>query len=358
MGAIGQLILVRSVNRSILLRLMNISSIPMLVAPVLGPPLGGFITETLGWRSIFYINIPIGVLGVALALKFLSPSPLDRRPFDGTGFVLNAVTLALLLFGLERLSAPSTRLSAVLSLGTGVLTALLAVRHLRQTDHPILSLAPLRLQTFRIAVVTTLPLIRLPIGALIFVLPILLQVGFGMTAVLSGIALLSHAGGDLLMKPLMTRTFRRFSYRTVLLISTAVTAGGIAACGLLTAATPFSLILGLAALTGCGRSFVMTGLSTLAFDEVTPKMIPSAVTLNQILVQLATALSVALATMAFDFSAWLHAHPSDLVDAADCRLVLGIMGLIGLLGLMALMRLSKEAGDRLSGRSPALAVDE
>jgi EmrB/QacA subfamily drug resistance transporter len=358
MAAIGQLILVRSVDRSSLLRLMNISSIPMLVAPVLGPPIGGLLTELFGWPWIFFINLPIGLAAAGLALRFIKPLPVVRRPFDLLGFALNAGTLSLLVIGLERLTGTGARALAVAILAAGLALGWLAVRHLRRHPHPIMSLAPLDYPTFRIAVATALPLMRLPIGALLFVLPIQLQIGLGMSAFLSGIALLSHAAGDLMMKPLMTRTFRRFGYRTVLLASTVTMAVSIGACGLFTASTPFATILVVAYVAGAGRSFVMTGLSSLAYDEIPETQTPSAVLLNQIVLQVGAALSVALATIVFEISAAVGRHPSGQIGVDDCRNVLLVLALIGTLAVPALLRLRRDAGDRLSGRSPAVPLEE
>lgn len=358
MATIGQLVLVRSVDRPSLLRLMNISSIPMLVAPVLGPPLGGFITEVLQWPWIFYLNVPIGLVGIALAVRYLKPLPRNRRPFDWTGFALNAATLALLLFGLERLAGNSSLQPGLLALAAGLVCGAFAIRHLRRDSDPILSLAPLRFKTFRIAVAITLPLIRLPIGALLFVLPIMLQVGFGRSAVIAGLALLGHAGGDLLMKPLMARVLLLFGYRTVLVASTASMAALIAGCGFFTNETPFGLILATVFLAGCARSFLMTGLNSLAYDEMPQTLVPSAVTLSQIVIQVAAALAVAVAAILFKLSAISFGRPATSLTAQDCQYVLWAMGAIGFIALPALWRLPRDAGDHLAGRVQGLPIEE
>jgi EmrB/QacA subfamily drug resistance transporter len=358
MATIGQLILVRSVDRPSLLRLMNISSIPMLVAPVLGPPLGGFLTETVSWPWIFYINVPIGLIGIGLALRYLKPLPRSQRPFDWTGFALNAASLALLLFGLERLASNSSPQSAIFALTAGLVFGLFAVRHLLRDSNPILSLAPLRFHTFRIAVATTLPLIRLPIGALLFVLPIMLQVGFGRSAALAGLALLGHATGDMLMKPLMTRVLRGFGYRNVLIISTAIMAGFMGACGFFTEQTPFTVIVATVFVAGCARSFLMTGLNTLAYDEMPQALVPSAVTLSQIVIQIAAALSVALAAIFFKLSAISLGRSPTSITVQDCQYVLWAMSAIGFFALPALLRLPRDAGDHLAGRTSALPTEE
>lgn len=357
MAATGQFILVRSVDRSDLLRLMNISSVPMLVGPVIGPPLGGLITETIGWQWIFYINVPVGVVIMLVAARFLNSLPIERRPFDLVGFCLNGLTLTLLVYGLERVT--TDRSLGLAALGLGVLTGALAVRHLRRSAHPLLSLAPLRHLIYRITTLTALPLIRLPIGALLFVLPILLQIGFGMSALLSGLALLAHAAGDLLMKLFTTRVIGRFGYRTVLAVSSGATAIGIGACALLTQSTPYALILVLLFVSGCARSFVMTGLTTLSYDPVQPAEMQSAVTIGQITLQVAAALSVSLAMILFDLNHVVKGVAGDAITAEDCRIVLVILALIGLASVPALLRLPRNAGDGMSGRArPAMPIEE
>lgn len=356
MSAVGQIILVRSVERSSLLRFVNISTVPMLVAPVLGPPLGGFLAQSLGWQWVFYINLPIGLVVAAMGWRLLEALPVEKRPFDGIGFLLNAGTLTLLILGLERIAGSGPFTESILLLGAGIGLGALAIRHMRRHNHPIVSLRPFEFQTFRLTVVGALPLVRIPIGAFLFVVPIQMQVAFGSTAIISGFVLLAHAAGDLSMKPFMTATFKRFGYRRVLLVSTLLTAIGFGTFGLFKATTPLATIMIVAFCTGVARSFMMTGLNTLSYDEIPQPLISSAVTLSQIMIQVTTALAVSLAALLFEVSHHFGGNLDNMITARDCSNTLFAFAGVGVLSLLVLIRLPKNAGDYLSGRASAKVV--
>ena len=353
MAPVGQMILLRSVERSQLLRVMNLTSAPVLIAPVIGPPLGGLLTTWFGWPWIFYINLPAATLAIVLAWRWLPPLEGDRRPFDRLGFLLNAAALAPLLWGLHEVgNATVPHAIPLIAIVAGAVIGVMAVRHLRRADHPLLSLAPLRHQTFRLTSGSSTILIRLPITALIFVLPILLQVGFGMTAFLSGILFLAHSGGDLLMKLFTTRTFRRFGYRATLLGATSAMGASIAACALIAPSTPLLLIAAILFASGCFRSFVMTGLSTLAFSDVSRDEMPSATTLNQVAMQLATALGISASSLILNAGSLLRGMPVDHLDRTDFKVTFLVMATMAFAAVPLLRGLSADAGSSLSGHRP------
>lgn len=350
MGAVGQLILLSSVDRTSLLKVVNISTTPMLVAPVLGPPLGGFITDTLGWEWIFYLNLPVGLIGLAAAWWFLDSTPIKRRPFDGVGFALNAIALTAVLIGLEQMSHGSFWAGTiVVAVGLGV--GALAIRHLKRHDHPILSLAPFRHQTFRVASGIALPFVRLPIGALAFAVPLLLQICFGYSAFWSGMALFAHAVGDLLVKLVMTQTFRRFGYRRILMITVILMSSGIIGMALVNVHTPLVFIMLLLFFTGCVRSYVMGGLNTLAFADVLQEEAGSAVTVNQVMMQLAGALSVSLTVLLIQASQYFRSAGGNSMEAVDVHIAFAVLGMAGFACLPWLWNLPKNAGHQLTKRS-------
>lgn len=350
MAPVGQMILLRSVERSQLLRVMNVTSAPMLVAPVIGPPLGGLLTTWFGWQWIFYINLPASLLAIMLGLRWLPNPTGERRPFDVTGFVLNAAALAPLLWGLSELGGRTVDWRiALAAVAAGLAIGFLALRHARSAPHPLLSLAPLRHRTFRLTSGSSTIFIRQPITTLLFVLPILLQTGFGMTPFLAGLLFVGHSGGDLAMKAFTTRLFRRFGYRTMLLTCVTGMAAAIGATALFTRATPLALIALVLFAAGCFRSFTMTGLSTLGFSDLEKVELPSATTLNQVVMQLSTALGVSLASLLFAAAHWLRAAPPGQPSAADCSLALGTMAAMALIAIPIVSRLPRDAGAALSG---------
>lgn len=350
MAPVGQMILLRSVERAQLLRVLTLTSASMLVAPVVGPPLGGLLTTWFGWPWIFYINLPVAALAIVLALRWFPRLEGERRPFDMRGFLLNASALTPLLWGLQEVggrSVPSW--VALVAVVTGLVMGAMALRHLRRAAHPLLSLAPLRHATFRLTSGSSMILIRFPVTALTFVLPILLQAGFGMSALLAGVLFLGHSGGDLSMKLFTTRIFRRFGYRTVLIGATIGMACSIAAAACFASSTPYLLIAAVLFVSGCFRSFVMTGLTTLAFSEVERVEMPSATTLAQVVMQLTTALSISLSSLLLGFSRFLRGAPAGMTAPADCRTALIVMAAMAFFAVPLLRRLPRDAGAELSG---------
>jgi EmrB/QacA subfamily drug resistance transporter len=350
MAPVGQLILLRSVERSNLLRVMNMTSAPMLLAPVIGPPLSGLLTTWLGWSWIFYINLAPGVLAIVLALCWFPNHRYDRRPFDLHGFLLNSASLAALLWGIQEIGGTTVPRSITIgAIGAGAVFGAAAVRHALRAKHPLMSLAPLRHITFQLATGLSTIFIRLPITALIFVLPIFLQAGFGMTALLSGLLFLGHSGGDLSMKLFTTRMFRRFGYRAILLASTLGMAISIAAAGLFARTTPPVLIALVLFISGCFRSFLMTGVSTLAFSDVEKGEMASATMLNQVMMQLTTGLGVSISSLVLDLSRVVRNVPQGPPSPTDCRITLVVMAAMALMAIPMFLRLPHDAGTELSG---------
>jgi EmrB/QacA subfamily drug resistance transporter len=353
MAPVGQMILLRSVERSQLLAVFSFTSAPMLVAPVIGPPLGGFLATWVGWEWIFYINLPAGAAVILLALRLLpNPTP-EQRPFDVVGLILNAAALTPLLWGLGELGGTGPgRTMAAAAVVLGLIVGVFAVRHAQRAPHPLLSLSPLRHQTFRAGSGAPAFVLRMVGMAQVFVLPILLQTGFGMTAFLAGVLFLGHSLADLAMKLFTTRAFNRVSYRSMLILTTVAMAAGIAATVLFTAKTPLLLIAAALGVSGAARSFLMTGIGTLSFADVGPEELPAATTLTQVTNQTATALGVTLTSLVIEVSPRLLGQPAD-ATAISCRIALGLLAAAALCALPAFFALPKDAGAQLAARSKA-----
>lgn len=359
MAPVGQLILLRSVERAQLLRTMNLSSAPMLIAPVIGPPLGGFLTTWLGWPSIFYINIPAGLLAIGLALRWFPNLKGAHRPFDVAGFLLNALALAPLLWGLGELGSPAqSHAAGIAAVAVGLVVGAGAVRHARNAPHPLMSLQPMRHLSFRLTSGSGRILIYLPVMAIVFVLPILLQVGFGLTPFLSGLLFLGHSGGDLLMKLFTTRIFRRFGYRSVLIASAIAMSIAIAATALFTRSTPLFVIALVLFASGSFRSFVMGGLSTLSFADVSEDEAPSAATFTEVMMQVATALGVGMSSVSLEVSNRLLGAPAGAPSAEACRITLAVMAAIGIMATPLFLKLPHDAGATLSGHRAARRIQD
>jgi EmrB/QacA subfamily drug resistance transporter len=354
MTPIARIVLLRSTEKEDLIGVMTISTVPMLVAPTLGPPVGGFITTYLSWPWIFLLNVPVGIAGVLLVLRFIPRIPGEpRRPFDVVGFALLAAASVGVLFGLDLVSASEGpwRLGLTLTLA-GVACGVIAVRHLARHPHPVLSLQAARIPTFATTSLNGGVLVRLPVRALPFVLPLLFEVVLGYSAVYSGFLLLAMNGGDLLLKTAASRSLRRFGFRSVLIASTAVMLVTVIVCTAISATAGYWVIFAVLAAAGMARSLLFTGMGTLAFADVPHAELGSATVLWNLVLQATNALGVSLAAILMNLTSWILGEPMGHVSLRNCQVALIVITLIGALSLVSFARLPHHAGAAVSGHQP------
>jgi EmrB/QacA subfamily drug resistance transporter len=359
MVPVSAMILLRASTKREFVRAMTMATTPMLVAPVIGPPIGGFITTYLSWPWIFFLNLPIGIVGILATLRFLPSLPrAPGRPFDLRGFVLNGIALGGVTLGLGEIASDAIPLGASAAcLAVGLTVGVLAVRHARTHSHPLVSLAPFAFSTFRISVLVGGPLVRLGITGINYLLPILLQVGFGYTAAWSGLILLCHTAGDLIMKAWVAQSLRALGYRRVIMGTATAMSLAVAACSLFTAATPFWAIGIMLFAAGCARSLLMTGCATLCYAEIRPEQQSSATILQQVGFQFWQGMSFAFAGLLVGVTTMLSPGSGGVADAGDYRLCLLIIGATSLLSLLSFRRLAPDAGAELSGHGAPDTVE-
>ena len=264
----------------------------------MGPPLGGLIVTYASWRWIFFINIPIGVLGIVLVNLLVGDlKETGRRPFDLAGFALTGIGLASLAFGFENVgrgALPGVAVAALLV--TGAVCIALYVRHAYRVSHPIIDLALLKIPTYAAASIGGF-LFRMGLGALPFLLPLMLQVGFGLSALHSGLLTFASAAGAMLMKTSAVRILRTFGFRLVLVGDAVISAAFLFGYSLFRPSTPH-LVIFLALLTGgFFRSLQMTSINTLSYADVPPAMLSRATSLTSMAQQLSQTAGVATAAL-------------------------------------------------------------
>ncbi|WP_131113918.1 MFS transporter [Lichenihabitans psoromatis] len=348
MTPVGRLVVLRGTAKQDLMRAIATLTWPALTAPVLGPPLGGFITTVASWRWIFFINVPIGIMGLGLALRLIEAGRDEaRRPFDALGFVLNGSCLASLLYALERFGQTggdwriaSLFLIASLTLGT------LALRRARTHPHPLVSLEAFRVPSFRVTMDGGL-IARITISTMPFLLPLLFQVGLGRDAFTSGLLVLWYGAANLAIKPLTTPILRRFGFRTVLLANTVISASSIAACAMIDRSIPIAVIVLVLMVAGASRSMQFTALNTLAFAELEPGQTGPANTLFNMAFQLALGMGVAFGAIVLRIAEALPAGQG-ADPSGPFRLCFAIIGLVALTALPAFARLRRDAGQAVS----------
>jgi EmrB/QacA subfamily drug resistance transporter len=349
MVPVGRLVLLRTVPRTELVRAMSYVSIPALVGPIVGPPLGGLIVTYGSWRWIFFLNIPIGVLGVLLVRLFIEDlREHAARPFDLPGFALTGIGLASLAFGFENIGRGELPIPLVLAiLGIGAACMVLYVRHAGRVDHPIIDLALMRIPTYAMATIGGF-IFRMGMGALPFLMPLMLQVGFGLDALHSGLITFASAAGAMSNKLIIIAIIRTFGFRTVLIGNTVVSAAFLFSYSFFQPTTPHLVIFFMLLAGGFFRSVQMTSINTLSYADVPGGMLSRATSLTSMAQQLSQSMGVG--TGALILYLMIGAHGTATPGPGDFSFALVMVAAMSMLAVPFFFRMSPEAGAEVSGR--------
>jgi EmrB/QacA subfamily drug resistance transporter len=292
MVPVGRLVVIRTTAKTGLVRAIAYLTWPALVAPLVAPALGGFLSTYASWRWIFLLNVPLGIAALPLAYRLVPQVRADEpAPLDWRGFLLTAAGMATLVIGLE-LSG------AVLVVAAAAITA--AILYLLRTRRPLLDLRIVRVRTYRVTALGG-SVFRAVITAVPFLLPLFFQIGFGWTAAQAGLAVIALFAGNIGIKPATTVLMRRFGIRTVMLGSVIASAVCLVAMAFLQASTPLPVLLGLLALSGIFRSTGFTTYNTIAFADVPAERMTSANTLMSTIQEVGGGLGVAVGALLVRF---------------------------------------------------------
>jgi MFS family permease len=337
------------VPKSELVQALSWLTIPALVGPVVGPPLGGFITTYLHWRWIFLINIPIGLLGIALAYRFIPDLRENAPPLDWLGFLLAGIGLALAMFGFSTLGRHLIPLGvAVAALVLGVAGLIGYVVHARRYAAPLLDLGLFRLKTYRAGVAGG-SLFRIGIGSTPFLLPLMLQVGFGLTPVQSGLLTFVSAIGAMFMKTAAAWVLKRLGFRRVLVVNSLVAAGLLAGFGLFRPETSHVAIMLTLLISGCARSLQFTSLNAISYAEVDNRRMSQASSMAGMMQQLSLSMGVAIGGYALQLAGWVQDRPA--TDVHNFYIAFLVVGLISASSVWWMWRLPRNAGAEMAGRA-------
>ncbi len=348
MVPVGRLVILRSVPKSEIVSALAWLTIPALLGPVMGPPLGGFITTYFDWRLIFFINVPIGILGIILATRFIeNVREEDVPPLDLHGLVLSGIGLSGLVFGLAVLGqhlVPYWAAAGVTAIGVVALG--FYVRHARRTPHAVLDLSLLRIPTFRAGVVGG-SLFRIGVGALPFALPLMLQLTFGLSPFASGMLTFASSAGALVMKTTARPILRRFGFWRVLVVNALISSAFIGANALFTPETPHAAIVAVLLMGGFFRSLEFTAINALSYADVSQPEMSRATSFVSVAQQVSLSLGVALVGMVLE--AMRSARGETALQLADFTPAFLIVAGVSALAVFSFMNLPKDAGAELSG---------
>lgn len=352
MTPIARLVVVRMTPKRELVPAMAWLTIPALVGPLIGPPLGGFITTYASWHWIFLINVPIGLVGIAATLLYLPQiEGHEPQPMDWKGFFLAGFAAAGVIFGLSVVSLPALPVwTGMLMALAGLLAALLYIRHARRTPRAILPLSLMSEPGFR-ASITGGSIFRIGIGAVPFLMPLMLQLGFGFDPFESGMITFTGAIGAMAMKFAAAAIYNRFGFRNVLILMALVSSVLVGATAFIFPDTPIALLYALLLAGGFSRSLFFTGVNALAYAEVDSRQAAQATAFNAVMQQASLAMGVAYAGAMLEASLFVR---GGALGIADFHAAFIAVALVMAAGAIPFVRLHPEAGaSALSKRGPA-----
>lgn len=346
---VGRIIVLRTAKKSEIVPAIGLTIWPALFAPVLGPALGGFITEYISWHWNFWINIPLGILGLALVAAIVpKDTEFVRRPFDAPGFVLTGITLGCLLYGFDALvqGAVPVWVASVL-IAIGLVAGAAAVRWLLRAKHPLIDLRTLRIATFAATDAKAGAILRTAINATPFLLPLMFQVAYGMDALSAGALVVIYFFGNLAIKAITTPTLQRFGFRSILTVNGVLAGVSVALCGLVSPDVPYLLTAAILFIAGATRSMQFTALATLAFADVDAAQRSSATTISSMSQQLSMVFGVAVAAGILNLSQMWRGAPT--LGPIDFQIAYVLMGAVIVVCSLQLLTLHRDVGVEVSG---------
>lgn len=350
MMPVGRLVLMRSVEKRDLIQATSWVLIPAVVGPIMGPPLGGLIVTYLDWRWIFYINVPIGVMGIVLVSMYIANTRGEMpEKTDFRGIILSSLSLGLLLFGFELTSHTGELFMALALLTVGAILGALYILHARRTLNPILDISLMRIPTFGTSVIAG-AITRVCQGAHPFLLPLMMQLGFGLSAVQSGLMTLATAIGSIAAKPVAPILLRRYGFRDALVINGFFASAGYALCGLFRPGWPLPLMFVIMMMAGFFMSLQFTGYNTIAYDEVEQERMSSATSFYTTFQQLMLSVGICAGAAALQGAMVLGGH--DTPKLFDFTAAFWVVALVSLSATIWNRRFSHEAGTEISGHTP------
>jgi EmrB/QacA subfamily drug resistance transporter len=359
MMPVGRLVMLRATEKRDLVRLISYIALSGLVAPVLGPPVGGAVTTYFGWRWIFFLNVPLGLIGIRFALALISNDRASSVPsFDLLGFLLCGGACIFLTYGLELLSQAVTPWAPMtVFTGTGLLLGALALRHLRRAEQPLMPLVVLRIPTYAMTLRGG-SLFRVSVTMVPFLLPTMFQLEFGLDPFASGLLIIPLFAGSFGMKIVTTRMLRRYGFRRVLLANGALTTLAILGCAALTPSTPYAVIAVVLFASGLTRSLQFSALNSLAFADVPPEHMSTTNTLANVVQQLTLGLGITAAAATVHLAALLHREAAMGPTLTDFRTAIVAAAIVMAVSTLDALTLSQDAGSLVSGHRPLASKHE
>ncbi|MGF6509048.1 DHA2 family efflux MFS transporter permease subunit [Paraburkholderia sp. 32] len=348
MVPVGRLILLRSIPPAHLVMAMVWFTVPGTIGRVLGPLLGGFIVTLASWRWIFLLNIPFGVLGILLSLKFVPDSRSEKRePFDVTGFVLMAIGLSGVVCGLETIGHNFVSLSATIFITSiGIVASIAYWIYSRDRADVIIPPSLFRYKAFSITNIGGMPL-RIAVGSSPIFVPLLLQVGLEFTPIQAGLTSAWLSVGAFGIRPIMRRAINRFGFKPLMIAATVLSGAAFAAYGLFSPGMSIYFMCAVLFAAGIFNSLGMVTMNTVGYSGVPKAIMSKATALSTMMQQTSMSIGVALCASCLTFSARAHGHSPEHLTMSDFPMMFFIVGALSCLSMPAFLRLPNDEGAEL-----------
>jgi len=345
MVPVGRLVLFRSVEKTALIATMAYLQVPAQLGPVLGPPIGGFITTYFSWRWIFLVNVPLGLLGILMVTLFFdNPKEDTRRPLDWIGFLLTGASAFCVMYGIEAIGRSHDGLIVAFGLLVlGFVLGALSLWHLRTSKHPLLDISVFRIATFRAAIFGG-SLFRAGAGTLVFLLPLLLQVVFGLSAFVSGTITFATAAGSLSMK---------LTARPIILVNGVISAAAISMCAFFNAGMPEYMIFVLLLIAGFFQSLQFTATQAMTYADVEQPLMSTATSIASMTQQLSRGFGISTVAVLLHLS--LTWRGATALSTFDFKVAFAGAVAFALLSLIYGWVLHPDAAAEVSGHRPKSA---
>lgn len=349
MTPLARLVLLRATPKTELVNAMAWLTVPALAGPLLGPPIGGFLTTFWSWHWIFLINLPIGALGIVMSAIYLPRvrQPI-KYPLDLKGFLLTGTAFAGIIFGISVVSLPALPpLFGIMTFLVGVAALIAYIRHARHHPTPVLSLSLFENHIFRASIAGSI-FLRLGVGASPFLLPLMLQLGFGKTPFETGQIMLFGAIGAMSVKLFAQQVYARFGFRQVMIYAAIASSVGLGACALFQSDTAAWIMMATLLITGVFRSTFFTGAQAISFSEISDEFMAHGTALNSVAQHLSLATAVALAGGVLEFLSFIGTGE---LSAIDYQLAFYAVAAVSMLGFVPFLSLPKSAGANITGHT-------
>ena len=348
MVPVGRIIVLRNTPREEIISAIGLITWPALIGPVVGPAIGGLFTKYASWHWIFFINVPIGIVGICLSLLWIKPSDDKiKSPLDLKGFILSGVSLSSLIYAIELCRHIMEDLNRIiLFVILGLVVGYFAIKHFKKAANPMIDLSLLKIPTFESTLIAG-NLFRIALHSTPFLMPLYLQLGLGIDPFQAGVIVMSIFVGNLVMKAVTTPILNKYGFKKVMTINGIAIIGSLASCAFITSSMPIWIVMFLLFINGLVRSMQFTSINTLGLADVPQTKMGSASSLASTGTQLSMALGIAVGSLSLSLATLINNGDPNDPNILDFRLSFLLILVLPIWGLYRQRTMSSNAGDEI-----------